>query len=164
MQRCLAVLLLCFASPALAASPVQKVIELLEECKTKIVKDLAAEEKAMEEYSTFCDDEATEKGYAIKTANRDITDLKAEVEDTEATISDLNAEIATIGTEMAAKDKELYNVTAVRKAERATFEKTEAELLETVDSTARAVAEIKKVDGLHSDSGHPQGQGPESEC
>jgi len=144
MQRCLAVLLLCFASPALAVSPVQKVIELLEECKAKIVKDLAAEEKAMEEYSTFCDDEATEKGYAIKTASRDITDLKAEVEDTEATISSLDAEIAAIGTEMAGKDKELYNVTAVRKAERATFEKTEAELLETVDSTARAVAEIKK--------------------
>jgi len=144
MQRSLALLLLCLARPAWGVSPVQKVIELLEECKAKIVKDLAAEEKAMEEYSTFCDSETTEKGYAIKSASRDIADLNAEVENTQATIGQLDADIAAIGAEMAAKDKELHNITSVRSAEHTTFQKTEKELMETMDETARAAAEIKR--------------------
>ena len=36
-------------------SPVQKVVELLDELKAKVQGDLAAEETMMEEYSQYCD-------------------------------------------------------------------------------------------------------------
>merc|ERR1719335_982923 len=89
-------------------SPVQKVIELLEENKIKIANDLAAEEKEMAEYSKFCDDESTAKGYALKDAARKIEDLKAVIADCESKIPMYNDEISTLGSEVADKDSQLY--------------------------------------------------------
>merc|ERR1719230_599508 len=67
-------------------SPVQKVIQLLEENKLKVTSDLAAEEKEMAEYAEFCDTESSEKGYAIQTADRKIADLNAKIEEAESKI------------------------------------------------------------------------------
>merc|ERR1719194_357969 len=93
---CAAVLLLVHA--AHAGSAIQKVVELLEECKGKVQKDLDAEAKGMEEYTAFCDDELKDKGYAIETAGRAIGDLTATVESSTASIVELSDEIATLGT------------------------------------------------------------------
>merc|ERR1719267_118370 len=112
-RSCFLVLLLV-AESAQAVSPVQKVVELLDECKAKVQKDLDAEAKAMEEYTTFCDDELTAKGYAIKTAERSIADLTADVEDASAQIAEEADEITSLGTEIAAKDKELTKAHMVR--------------------------------------------------
>merc|ERR1719248_313755 len=109
MKASLAVLLatLC-VSAAVRVSPVQKVIELLDECKAKVASDLAAEAEAMEEYSTFCDDELKEKGYAIQTAEREILDLSATIESSKATIMEKEDEVSSLGTVIAGKEKELY--------------------------------------------------------
>merc|ERR550537_633264 len=99
-----------------AVSPVQKVVELLEECKAKVESDLAGEAKEMEAYTTFCDDEMKDKGYAIETAARSIEDLSATIEDATATISELDSEISDLGTLIAAKEKELAGATTERDA------------------------------------------------
>merc|ERR1719316_1874681 len=91
---------------ASAVSPVQKVVELLDECKAKVQKDLDAEAAAMAEYTTFCDDELKDKGYAIQTAARSIEDLTATAEDCTATIGEKADEISTLGSTGAAKTKE----------------------------------------------------------
>merc|ERR1719487_211918 len=117
------VLVLVLSSVVVAnkVSPVQKVVELLDECKGKVAKDLAAEAAVMEEYTTFCDDELKAKGYAIETATREIGDLEATIADAKATSIAMADEIATLGTEAAAKNKELYDATEVRKAANADF-------------------------------------------
>merc|ERR1719389_54117 len=101
---------------AASVSPVQKVIELLDECKAKVEKDLAAEAAEMEEYTTFCDDELKEKGYAIETASREIGDLGATIEDSKATQIEKADEIGTLGNEIAAKENELAKASEVRTA------------------------------------------------
>merc|ERR1719171_1865777 len=126
-----------------AVSPVQKVVQLLEECKAKVQKDLDAEAKQMQEYTTFCDDELTEKGYAIKTAERGILDLTATTEDTKATIATLEDEITSLGEESASKERELANATATRDSEHATFSGSEAEMVKSLDELNRAVAVLK---------------------
>merc|ERR1719441_68675 len=100
-------LLLCLVQTGSAGSAIQKVVELLDECKAKVQKDLDAEAKMMEEYTTFCDDELKDKGYAIETAGRAIGDLTASIESGTAQIAALSDEIATLGTTIAAKDAEL---------------------------------------------------------
>merc|ERR1719393_1195732 len=134
--------------PAIVAagkvSPVQKVVELLEDCKGKIEKDLAAEAAVMEEYTTFCDDELKSKGYAIETATREIGELEAAIADGSATSIAMADEIATLGTEAAAKSKELYDATAVRKAANGDFTAAEAELVKSVDECSRAVIALEK--------------------
>merc|ERR1719183_2833570 len=112
MFRFLAIL--CVLHAAEAVSPIQKVVQLLDECKAKVQSDLDLEAKGMEEYTTFCDDELKDKGYAIETAGRSIEDLSATVEDSTAQIAELSDEISTLGTTIAAKDKELAEVTKVR--------------------------------------------------
>merc|ERR1719258_113087 len=103
---CILLVLPVFLS-AEKVSSVQKVIELLGECKAKVAKDLAAEAAVMEEYTTFCDDELKEKGYAIETAGREIGDLSATIENSKATGLEKADEISTLGTEIAAKQGEL---------------------------------------------------------
>merc|ERR1719484_482510 len=122
-----ALVLLCLVPFAHAVSPVQKVVELLDECKAKVQKDLDAEAKMMEEYTTFCDDELKDKGYAIETAGRAIGDLTATIDSSTANIGELSDEIATLGTTNAAKSKELAGATKVREGEAADFQAAEKE-------------------------------------
>jgi len=132
------------ASTAVQVSPVQKVIELLGECKAKVAKDLAAEAAVMEEYTTFCDDELKEKGYAIETAGREIHDLMATIEDSKATIAVKTDEIAEGGTLVAAKSTELAEAQAVRKGKNDEFVAAEKELVKSVDECSRAVVALEK--------------------
>jgi len=139
-----AALMIPFVVSGSDVSPVQKVVELLEGCKAKVQKDLDAEAKAMEEYTTFCDDTMKDKAYAIKTAESQIADLNADVEDATASIAELEDEIASLGTEIAGKDKELYEATTVRKTAHEAFVASEKEMLGSVDELMRAVEELKK--------------------
>jgi len=137
-------LLVGLASQAVSVSPVQKVVELLDDCAGKVKADLASEETQMTEYSAFCDEELTTKGYSIKTALRGIADLSASIADSKAQIADLSDEIVTVGSELAAKDAELAKAASVRSEEQKTFKSTESELVTTVDQLSRAILEIKK--------------------
>merc|ERR1719191_1165322 len=61
----------------------------------------------MEAYTAFCDDELTQKGFAIKTATRELSELSADIADNTAIVSQMEGDIAALGTELAGKDKEL---------------------------------------------------------
>jgi predicted nucleic acid-binding Zn-ribbon protein len=140
-------LLLGFASAAQSGqsvSPVQKVIELLEENKVKITNDLAAEEKEMKEYTDFCDKDSSEKGYAIETATRTLEDLAGTITDCESKIPALADTVAELGSEVASKQKQLYEATEVRKKEKADFDDAEKELMTSIDQLTRAVTIIKR--------------------
>merc|ERR1719389_313087 len=137
-----AALLLCLVSFASASqmsgSAIQKVVELLDECKAKVQKDLDAEAKGMEEYTTFCDDELKDKGYAIETAGRTIGDLTATIDSSTANIGELADEIATLGTTIASKSKELADATKVREGQASDFKAAEKELVKDIDMLGRA--------------------------
>jgi len=144
MFHSVALALLLGMSPAEAVSPVQKVVQILEDIKMKVQADLAAEEKEMEEYTTFCDDTLTAKGFAIKDAARTITSLEAAIADGEATELVLGDEIAALGTEMATKERELDEKEAVRLKGKEVFQATEKELLESMDSLERAQMQLRR--------------------
>jgi len=139
-------ILLAFAGlvAATEVSPVQKVIELLGECKAKVAKDLAAETKVMEEYTTFCDDELKEKGYAIETATRELADLAAAIDKDTAVSMAKADEIATLASTIAAKEGELAEATKARASEAETFATAEKELVKSVDEASRAYTALSK--------------------
>jgi hypothetical protein len=136
--------LLLLIGTAGAVSPVQKVVELLDECKAKVQKDLDAEAKSMEEYTAFCDDELKDKGYAIETAASSLADLSATAESSTATVAELEDEIATLGTTIAAKNKELYDSSELRKEQNLDFQAAEKELVTSVDQLGRAATVLKR--------------------
>jgi chromosome segregation ATPase len=134
------------AAPALAVdnAPVQKVMQLIGELKVKVQKDLKAEAGSMSEYSTFCDDEQSAKGYAIQTAAREMDGFQAVIEDTTGQMQDLQSTISTASSEQAAKSQELKSATSVRDNEHADYAAAEKELVESVDTLSRAVTIIKR--------------------
>jgi hypothetical protein len=138
-------LLFCMlGAMAVKVSPVQKVIQLLDELKGKVEADLAAEEKMMEEYTSWCDEEANEKEDAITSSKRTIGDLEATIEDAEATILSLTASIDELTTKISSSETELATATDIRKKENGVFIAAEKELVETVDSLERAIMVLKK--------------------
>jgi len=138
--------LVCMGADAArnVASPVQKVIELLEENKAKVLHDLAAEEKEMAEYSQFCDDEVVSKTHAIQTSTRKIGELEAAVEDKSAQISKAQEEVAKLGTEVAGKEGEVGSASALRIKEKKDFEASEKQLLGSIDALERAIIQVKR--------------------
>jgi len=138
------ILALAGIAGATEVSPVQKVIELLSECKAKVAKDLAAETAVMEEYTAFCDDELKEKGYAIETATRELADLSAAIDKNTATGMAKADEISTLGSAIAAKGGELAEATKARASEAETFAAAEKELVKSVDEASRAYTALSK--------------------
>jgi len=136
--------LLVAATAVSAGSPVQKVIQLIGELQGKVQKNLDAESKAMDEYSSFCDDESTEKNYAIKDAGKAINGYSAVIEDTTGQNQEMASEIESSGSEASSKESELKSATDVRENENADFKAAEKELVEAVDTLGRAVVIIKR--------------------
>lgn len=131
-------------SGVIAATPTGKVIELLDELKGKVENDLATEDKAMSEYTEYCDDELTEKGFAIKTANRAIAGFKAAIEDAAGKYEKNTAALEELGTDIAQKQAELEQATSVRKSENGDFRGAEKELVDAVDTLGRAIVVLKR--------------------
>merc|ERR1719337_814070 len=129
---------LCILAGATAAqvSPVQKVIQLLDELKGKVEADLASEESLMEEYTSWCDEEANTK--------RTIGDLEATIEDAKASVLTLTSSIDELTTKISTSEKELADAKAIRDKEHEVFVASEKELSETVDSLERAITVLKK--------------------
>ena len=117
--------LLAVATQAAEVSPVQKVVELLENLKAKCVKDLAAEAKEMEAFNEYCDEEASNKKYALKTAAREQANLEAAIQDGEATMSSLSEQISELGSAIAAKEAESADAAKLRAEEAGAFKATE---------------------------------------
>jgi len=129
---------------ATAVSPVQKVIQLLGELKVKVQKDLAAEEKAMDEYSTYCDDEVTGKAHAIDIANREIEGYSAVIEESTGKSTEYAAVLADSGSEIAAKEQEVADAQKVRDTKSGDFKAAEAEQVDSIDMLSRAASVLKR--------------------
>jgi len=129
-------------------SVIQKVIEMLQENKVKVVNDLKQEEQEMIEYNQFCDEEIDSLGYAVKVATRKIADLGAEIDDAAAQIRSLDDEIALTSRELAAKDSEVMAAQQVRKRDRTNFESVEKEMLISVEGLEKAIVLVKRSAGF----------------
>jgi len=132
-----------FAASASKVSPVQKVLQLIEDMEGKVQRDQAAASKAYQDSAQECDDLIVKKGYAIKDANSDIESLAATVEDEDAKISKYGTKIEEISFEISSAEGELSKATSVRDGEVADFKKVESELVTTVDQLAGAHKTLK---------------------
>merc|ERR1719460_3311043 len=102
----------------------------------------------MDEYTTWCDEEANEKEDAITSSKRTIGDLMATIEDAKATIGSLTTSIDELTSKISSSEKDLSSATDIRKTEHEVFIAAEKELSETVDSLERAMMTLKNNLGL----------------
>merc|ERR1719453_1514157 len=98
----------------------------------------------MEEYTSWCDEEANEKEDAITSSKRTIGDLEATIEDAKATILTLTASIDELTSKISTSETELADAKGLRDKEHEVFLASEKELADTVDSLERALTVLKK--------------------
>merc|ERR1719456_1822535 len=103
---------------ATQVSPVQKVIELL--------------------------DELNAKEDAITSGKRTIGDLNAVITDSNARIGELSSEIEELAGKISAAEADLKKATGIREEENGSFSATEGELTETIDTLGRATAVLSR--------------------
>merc|ERR1719456_838256 len=103
---------------ATQVSPVQKVIELL--------------------------DELNAKEDAITSGKRTIGDLNAVITDSNARIGELSSEIEELAGKISAAEADLKKATGIREEENGSFSATESELTETIDTLGRATAVLSR--------------------
>merc|ERR1719281_462943 len=125
-------------------SPVQKVVQMIDEMAGKVQKELDATTADFEEYAKFCDDQAVAKDYAIKDGKESMEELDATITDTSAGIESAAAKIEDLSTKISDTESELGTATALRKRENEEFIKKEKELLETTRELEGATTAIKK--------------------
>merc|ERR1719321_1042310 len=98
----------------------------------------------MGEYSKWCDSESNEKEDAITSNKRSIGDLDAEIADASARISELSTEVEELAGKISSAETELSEATTLRDEEKATFEGSEKEMVDTIDGLDRALVVLKR--------------------
>jgi chromosome segregation ATPase len=120
-------------------NPLGEVIGLLDDLSAKITKEGVAESAAFKEYTAWCDDFSTNKNFEITTATSQKGKLEARIVKQAATIEETSSTIEDLAAGVSTATADLNSATAIRKQEAAEFKSGEKELVEVIDSLARAV-------------------------
>merc|ERR1719428_1103185 len=131
------------ASSAVEVSPVEKVINLLEELKTELEEEGKAEAKTYDEFACFCKDTTKEKSDAIKTDQDNIEEYAADMQENTEMANAKAREIAELEDEIATLTKEIEKMTAMRESEKTQYEATAADLGKGVSSLEGAISDAK---------------------
>jgi len=135
---------LCVASVALAGSPVNKVLELLNKLEKRIQYQGEVESKQYSEFAEWCEDQSREKEYEIEQGTAQSADLAATIEQTSGELVTRDAEVNDISQVIAANDGDLKAAREIRGKEHSNFLEEEKELVDTVDTLIRAQAVLSR--------------------
>jgi len=138
------VLIVLAAATQVRVTPVQKVIQLLQDMTEKGKKEKHEEQVQFAAYKQFCDDTTTEKQRAIKEANAQMEQLSAAIQKAEADAATLSKEIAQLDEDISVAEGNKKAATEVRERENADYLTTHKDYSESVDALERAVATLKK--------------------
>merc|ERR1719440_1143258 len=106
------------ADQALAkANPIEKVIELLSNLQAKVVSEGEDAQKLYEEFAEWCEDEAKQKQFEIKTGEAQKEELEATIAKANADIEGAEAAIGELSEGIATNEKDLADAKAIRKKE-----------------------------------------------
>jgi len=131
------------AAPAMAVSPVQKVIQLLNGMVEKGKKEKHEEQVQFAAYKQFCDDTTVEKQRAIKEANEMIEMLQADIEKYEADAARLAKEIAKHDEDISTWEGDFKAATKVREIENADYIATHKDYTESIDALDEGIQTLK---------------------
>ncbi|CAK0845930.1 unnamed protein product [Prorocentrum cordatum] len=132
------------SAPSVTGSPVAKVIEMLSSLQAKVISEGEASHAVFAKFSEWCEDEARELGFQIKTSQGEIANLKATIEKEAASIGGYEAKIEELAAELALDEADLKAATEIRTKEQADFSAEEKELMEVIDTLKRATAILQR--------------------
>jgi len=128
---------------SVAVSPVQKVLEMMDEMKAKCVKEKNAEVVTFTKFQAFCQDTAAEKDKAISDATESIAQLAADIQKYDSDSTVLAEEIQKLDGSIATAEDQLAAATEVRDKEKADFDAVHGEYTANIADLEGAISKIK---------------------
>lgn len=145
MQRlAFGLLVLVAAVSASDVTPIQKVIQLLQDLQVKANADMESEATQFTTYKAWCEKTLLDKSRAIEEATEQIGVLQAEVEKCTADADQLGKEIAGHNALIDAHTTEKANATAVRETELKDYTAELKDYDESLVAIDRALAVLKE--------------------
>jgi len=141
-----ALVLLAFSSCGEAAEPVQKVLQMMSEMKVKGEKMVEEEAKIYRTYAEWVDDQSTQLGFDMTTANKDIEEGLAFIAKADSDVDTLGAAISQLESEINQLETEKKDATTLRNANHAEYVKVSTDYSESVDALGRAIQTLGSKD------------------
>lgn len=127
-------------------TPVQQVLNMLGQLKTKGKQQMEEEQKIYATYAEWVDDTSRQLGFDIQTAKTSIEQLEAAIAKAENDVARLGKAINALDAEIDGLKADLARATKQRTTEHNEFLETEADLSESVDALMRAIDEVQAQD------------------
>jgi hypothetical protein len=127
-------------------TPIQKVLQLLEDMRAKGIKEKNAEQTRFSAFNQWCGDTKRTKTDEINAANLRIEMLNAEIQKNTVLIQQLTDRILELEEDVGRWKKDEVSATTVRDAERADFTATVYDYSESISALEQAIQVLKKQD------------------
>jgi molecular chaperone GrpE (heat shock protein) len=125
-------------------TPIQKVLQLMEEMKAKGIKEKNAEAVRFSAFSQWCEDTKRTKTDEIEAGNQKIDELKAGIEKAAVLIKKLTERILELEEDVGRWKKDKISATTVRDAEKVDYAATVTDYTESIDALREAISVLKK--------------------
>jgi len=144
-----AVLVCIFLCGAMAdkVTPVQKVIELMNNMVEKGTKEKQDEQVQFAAFKTFCDNTVSAKQAAIAEATETIDVLTADIEKYEAEAADAAKQVASLDADISTWEGDTQAAVKVREIEFTDYTATHKDYSETIAALEMAIATLMKTSG-----------------
>jgi hypothetical protein len=131
-------------------TPVQKVIQMLNEMSAKGMEEKAAEQETFGKYKIFCANTIEAKGAAIEKATEDIALLQADIQKALSDADVAANTMAELDAKLAELEASKANAKKVREEDRATYVKASTDATATVEAVQRGIQSLQA--GKHEPS------------
>merc|ERR1719356_1793042 len=131
------------AARSLRMTPVQQVLQMLGEMKSKGLIAMEAEKKTFDSYAEWVDDRVTNLGFEITTTKSTIEQLIAFIDKADSDAASLGLAVSSLDQEIGTTESEQKAETEQREKENAEYEKVQQDYAESVDALERAIQTLK---------------------
>merc|ERR1719253_2021147 len=156
MLRVLVPLVAALQLEAAARSPVEKVVELIEELKAKIEADGASEQKIYDKYACWCETTTQRKADNIDEGKAVIGRTTTFILVKKGAIATLATEIAELEAKIAKNNAAMKTLTSIREKENSDYQQEKSEM-ETALSSLHSAIEVLNGAGTGGDDGTREG-------
>jgi len=128
---------------AATASPVEKVVTLLQELKQRLESDGSDEQAAFDRYACWCEETTAGKGAAIEANRAQLSSLGQEILTQRSVVAEKTIEVKEGLAEIEENEQAQQQATTIRQKENAAYSQETTEMKEAIDALERATIVLR---------------------